>query len=210
MSNTVAQLRTRMPRIAESAFERARLTVVPRRRTRAARMPFVALVSMVLLSGVVGLLLFNTSMQQASFAASALEDQATTLAARQQTLQMDLDRLRDPQRIAEAAVRLGMVQSCNPAFLELGTGKVVGQPSAGGSCPPLRLHQLPKKPPVLDPPTHVVTVPASDTASDTASDAASDTASDTAGSGSSADSADSGDTARRNAGNAARHGKNHQ
>jgi len=98
-----------MPRIAEEAFERARLTVVPRRRTRAARMPFVALVSMVLLSGVVGLLLFNTSMQQASFAATALEGQANTLAARQQTLQMDLDRLRNPQRIAKAAVGLGKI-----------------------------------------------------------------------------------------------------
>ena len=29
MSNTVAQVRTRMPRIAEVAVERARLTVVP-------------------------------------------------------------------------------------------------------------------------------------------------------------------------------------
>src|ERR1044071_5893536 len=102
MSNTAAQIRSRMPRIAEVAVEKARLTVVPRRRTRASRMPFVALVSMVLLGGVVGLLLFNTSMQQASFAATALEGQATTLTARQQALEMDLDRLRNPQRIAGA------------------------------------------------------------------------------------------------------------
>lgn len=185
MSNTVAQIRTRMPRIAEVAVERARLTVVPRRRTRAARMPFVALVSMVLLSGVVGLLLFNTSMQQASFAATALEDQANTLAARQQTLQMDLDRMRDPQRIAQAAIGLGMVQACNPAFLELGTGKVVGQP--GGTCTPLRINQLPpKKPPVLNPPTHVVTVPPA------------------------AGSESTGDTGHQNTGNGGHRGKNHQ
>ena len=159
MSNTVAQIRTRMPRIAEVAVERARLTVVPRRRTRAARMPFVALVSMVLLSGVVGLLLFNTSMQQASFAATALEDQANTLAARQQTLQMDLDRLRNPQRIAKAAIGLGMVQAGNPAFLELGTGKVRGVPSAGDGTTPLRINPLPpKKPAILAPTPHVVTV----------------------------------------------------
>ena len=62
-----------------------------------------------LLGGVVGLLLFNTSMQQVSFAATALEDQATTLTAQQQALQMELDRLRDPQRVAGAATRLGMV-----------------------------------------------------------------------------------------------------
>lgn len=161
MSNTVAQIRTRMPRIAEVAVERARLTVVPRRRTRAARMPFVALVSMVLLSGVVGLLLFNTSMQQASFAATALEDQANTLAARQQTLQMDLGRLRNPQRIAQAAIGLGMVQAGNPAFLELGTGKVRGVPSAGDGSTPLRINPLPpKKPAILAPTPDVVTVTA--------------------------------------------------
>ena len=73
MSSPAVQLRSRMPRIAWAAVERARLTVVPRRRTKAARMPFVLLVSLVLLGGVVGLLLFNTSMQQASFAATSLE-----------------------------------------------------------------------------------------------------------------------------------------
>ena len=40
------------------------------------------LVSLVLLGGVVGLLLFNTSMQQASFTATALEDQAERAARR--------------------------------------------------------------------------------------------------------------------------------
>jgi hypothetical protein len=167
MSNTAAQIRSRMPRIAEVAVEKARLTVVPRRRTRASRMPFVALVSMVLLGGVVGLLLFNTSMQQASFAATALEGQATTLSARQQALEMDLDRLRNPQRIASAAARLGMVQAGNPAFIELGSGQVVGEPSVGGTTP-LRINPLPPtKPPVLDPAPTIVEVPATETTGDT-------------------------------------------
>ena len=48
-------------------------------RTQRARVPFVALVSLVLLGGVIGLLLFNTSMQQAAFATTALEQQAGTL-----------------------------------------------------------------------------------------------------------------------------------
>jgi hypothetical protein len=170
MSNTAAQIRSRMPRIAEVAVERARLTVVPRRRTRASRMPFVALVSMVLLGGVVGLLLFNTSMQQASFAATALEGQATTLSARQQALEMDLDRLRNPQRIAAAATRLGMVQAGNPAFLELGSGRVTGEPSVGGTTP-LRIDpRPPTKPSVLDPAPTIVEVPATETTGETTGD----------------------------------------
>ena len=150
---------------AERAVERARLTVVPRTREQAARMPFVALVTLVLLGGVVGLLLFNTSMQQSSFAATALEGQATTLAARQQSLQMDLDRLRDPQRIATAAQRLGMVQACGPAFVQLGSGAVSGRPCAADGSAAFRITPPPPaKPPVLDPaPTvvHVTAPPAS-------------------------------------------------
>jgi cell division protein FtsL len=126
MNSTAAQLRSRLPRLAEAAVERARLTVVPRRRSRAPRVPFVTLVSALLLAGVVGLLLFNTSMQQASFAATALEEQASNLSAREQTLQMDLERLRDPQRVAEAAKRQGLVIPAAPAFLDLDTGKVTG------------------------------------------------------------------------------------
>ena len=80
----------------QAAVERARLTVVPhRRRVRAPRMPFVTLVSVVLLGGIVGLLCFNTQMQQASFAATTLEERASNLSAREQTLHSELQALRD-------------------------------------------------------------------------------------------------------------------
>ena len=159
MSSPAVQVRSRIPRIASDAVERARLTVVPLRRTKAKRMPFIALVTMVLLGGVVGLLLFNTSMQQASFMAANLEDQATTLAARQQGLQMELDQLRDPQRIAGQAQRLGMVQACTPAFLDLGTGKVTGEPCPATAAVPFRINPLPPtKPAVIDPQPQVITV----------------------------------------------------
>ena len=103
MSSPAPQLRHRVPRIAQEAVDRARLSVVPRMRTRAPRVPFVTLVSAVLVGGVIGLLLFNTSMQQASFAAAKLETQAEALSAREQTLRMELDQLRDPQRVATQA-----------------------------------------------------------------------------------------------------------
>ena len=98
-----------VPRLAEDALTRARLTVVPRRRVRAARMPFVTLVSLVLLGGVVGLLCFNTQMQQASFAATSLEAQSGNLAAREQTLHDELQALRNPQNLAAQAQAAGMV-----------------------------------------------------------------------------------------------------
>jgi hypothetical protein len=159
MSSPAVQLRTRVPRLAEAAAERARLTLVPRRRTRAARVPFVMLVSLVLLGGVVGLLLFNTSMQQASFAASSLEERATTLAAREQTLKMELDVLRNPQRVAEQAQEMGMVPAKNPAFLRLVDGKVLGAPAVATAADGLRIRPRPPvKPAVLSPEPIIETV----------------------------------------------------
>lgn len=169
MSSPAVQLRSRMPRAAREAVERARLTVVPRRNVRAARMPFVMLVSLVLLGGVVGLLLFNTSMQQASFAATSLERQAGALTARQQTLEMELDDLRNPQRIAEQAQKMGMAVPPAPLFLDLGKDKVMGDPTAATATAANRLRLLPKppaKPRVLNPPPLVVEV-AADSSADT-------------------------------------------
>jgi type II secretory pathway pseudopilin PulG len=103
----------------------------------------VILVAVVLLGGVVLLLMFNTSMQQASFKATRLEEQATLLNAKKQQLRMELDTLRDPQRVSEAAARLGMVPITTPAFLRLSDGSVLGvaQPASGDTR--IRLKALP-------------------------------------------------------------------
>ncbi len=147
MSSLVQQARSRLPRIAEQAIQRARLTVVPRAQTAAPRAPFVAVVVALLLAGVVGLLMFNTSMQQSSFAAADLEQKDARLRAQRQELQMDLDRLRDPQRVAEKAQSLGMVPMLTPAFLELSDGSVVGKPAPASPLDRIRLRPQPARVP---------------------------------------------------------------
>jgi cell division protein FtsB len=160
MSSPALALRSRMPRVAGAALERARLTVVPRRRRRTSNpVPFLLLVSMVAVGGVVGLLLFNTSMQQASFAATSLQQQADNLTAQQQSLEMQLDKLRNPQVIALRAQRMGMVLPSSPAVLRLGDGKVLGVPTPATRLDPLRLLAPPPvKPAALDPQAHVTIV----------------------------------------------------
>lgn len=142
--------RTRVPRFAEAAVERARLTVVPPRRTigrtQAARTPFAVMVIAMLVAGVVGLLMFNTNMQQASFKATALQNQVNEATARQQGLAMELDELRNPQRLAVAAKKLGMVSPANPAFIRL-DGAVLGAPAAATSEDAVRINPLPTPPP---------------------------------------------------------------
>ena len=159
MSSPAVQVRTRLPRVADAAFARARLSVVPRQRTRAARVPFVMLVSLMLVGGVVGLLLFNTSMQQASFAATELENQATVLSAREQGLRMEIEDLRNPQRVAERAQAMGMVIPATSCFLSL-SGEVTGCDGGGAEAAPLRLDPPPPvKPAALDPATRYVKAP---------------------------------------------------
>jgi hypothetical protein len=97
------------------------------------------LVSALLVGGVVGLLCFNTSMQQAAFSESRLSREATDLAARQEALETDLRRLQDPQSIAERAQAHGMVIPPTPALLHVPSGKVSGvaTPADGASTPRL-------------------------------------------------------------------------
>ena len=147
MGQARAKMPTRLPRIADYAVERARLTVVPRRQSPAPRMPFMILVALVLLGGVVGLLLFNTSMQQASFKATGLEAHAQRLHAKEQSLKMELDQLRDPQLVASRAQELGMVSLVNPAFIRLSDGKVLGNPVPASPLDRQRLTPLASRKP---------------------------------------------------------------
>lgn len=158
MSTPVQQLRVRVPLIAQEAVDRARLTVVPRVRSRAPKVPFIALVTLVLVGGVVGLLMFNTSMQQASFTAASLESQATALAAREQGLDAELENLRDPQRLAEQAQAMGMGVPVAPTFLDLRSGRVTGPATPVAATDGIQLRgRAPVKPAELEPERTVVT-----------------------------------------------------
>ncbi len=174
MSTWMGQAKMRMPRIAETAVERARLTVVPRRSVQAPRVPFMILVALVLLGGVVGLLLFNTHMQQASFAATSMESRAASLHAREQQLRMELDKLRDPQRVAQKAESLGMVPLVNPAFIRLADGTVLGDALPAKGEDRQRLTPLPPKMPASFRPDPVVVPPTDVAAADAAATASGD------------------------------------
>lgn len=147
MSSTAPQVRRLQsvaPRIAQAALQRARLTVVPRvRRSRAPRVPFVTFVSVILLAGVLGLLLFNTSMQQASFRATALQDQATDLSAQQEALKLQLQGLAKPDRVSRLAQEMGMVVPAQAGVIDLGTGKITGAPAPASGSDKLPLHMPP-------------------------------------------------------------------
>ena len=123
----------------------------------------------ILAAGVVGLLMFNTSMQQTSFKATALQDRVNVLTAKEQSLALELDALRDPQHLAVAAKELGMVAPSQPAFVRLADGRVLGNPTPATVGDTVRVNPLPsKKPAALKRKTIIVKVPAATTPSTTA------------------------------------------
>jgi len=159
MSELTSPIRTSRPAIA--AVERARLALVPVRRVNAPRAPFAVLVFLILGAGVVGLLMFNTQMQQDSFYATRLQQRAEQLTAQREGLQLELDALRDPQRLAQAGRQLGMVVPPTPAFVDLVTGRIVGTPTRATSGDGMAINPKPAAlPKPLRPPAIVVEVQA--------------------------------------------------
>lgn len=135
------------------------LSAVPRASPSAPRAPFVGLLTMLLLGGAVGLLLFNTSLQQNSFAIDDLEHKAEVLTAREQELRRELRQLRSPQNLAERAAEMGMVPAPAPAFIRLPDGKIIGKPMPAEPTDAVRIRPYPRpKPDRLSPPARVVTV----------------------------------------------------
>ncbi|MFE6646781.1 hypothetical protein ACFVJS_09485 [Nocardioides sp. NPDC057772] len=129
----------RPDRAAETTQPRLAAVPEPLPASLAPRLPFVVLVSMLLVGGVVGLLVFNTSMQQSAFQEQRLQEQATTLAAREQALDGELKKMEDPHKIAAAAKKLGMVVPQSAAMLRVPEAKVEGEavPADRSATPPL-------------------------------------------------------------------------
>lgn len=153
--------RAKLPRFAGEAVRKARLSVVPDRGADSGRGPFVVLMALILIVGVAGLLAFNTSMQQRAFTLTAMQNKADALTAQQQILQMDLAALNDPQQLATRAKAIGMVVPPNAAFVDLGTGKILGTPLAASPANGMQINPFAAiKPKELAPTPRVVKVPA--------------------------------------------------
>ncbi|MEU1310189.1 septum formation initiator family protein [Streptomyces cinnamoneus] len=97
----------------------------------ARRTPFVLLVVVLLGSGLISLLLLNSSLNQGSFDLSRLQRKTTELTDEQQALQQEVDQLAAPDALERRARELGMVPGGSPAFLNP-DGTVSGIPAPAG------------------------------------------------------------------------------
>lgn len=110
---------------------RGLLRLVPQRRSQAAKTPFVVVLVVLLVGGLLGLLLLNTMVAQDSFTLHDLAKQSRDLQLREQQLAGQLEAEQAPSALAARATKMGMVPGGAPAFLRLPDGRVLGTPSKG-------------------------------------------------------------------------------
>jgi len=117
---------------ADVAGEQPRLRVAPPAPVRAPRAPFVALVLVLVIAGVIGILVLNTKIAENAFRLHDLRAEQNSLDLKQQRLERELARKESPGELAAQAARNGLVPSRTPAFIVLPDGREVKMPGPGG------------------------------------------------------------------------------
>ncbi|MGE5762570.1 MAG: hypothetical protein ACM3ZF_01355 [Mycobacterium leprae] len=123
-------------RVTSRLPPRPTLALVPPTPARAPRAPFVVLVVGLLASGLVVLLLLNTVLAQDAFVLDRLHRRVKLLGDREQALAEAVARAQAPDTLAARARALGLVPSDAPAFLDLPSGRVLGEPRPAPPPPP--------------------------------------------------------------------------
>ena len=132
---TVGSVALAPPAPAPNAGPRARLQVAPPVPVAVPRAPFVVLILLVVVGGVLGVLLLNTKINENAFRLHDLRARQVVLDQRQQHLEQQIAEAESPGSLAAAARRLGLVPAGEPAFLRLPDGTVVGVPVPATGTP---------------------------------------------------------------------------
>ncbi|WP_189169196.1 hypothetical protein [Pilimelia anulata] len=105
------------------------LTVAPPAPVSVPRAPFVALLLLVVVGGVLGILMVNTSVMENAFRLQNLQQQYADLDRVEGELRRDLEYTETPNNLYRAAKRLGMVDGGQPAVITLPNGRQIEMPN---------------------------------------------------------------------------------
>ncbi|GAA2704470.1 hypothetical protein ACFY2R_08140 [Micromonospora olivasterospora] len=118
-----------------------RLRVAPPPPVSVPRAPFVALILVLVVGGVLGILLVNTKINENSFRLEKLQQQQAKLDVDQQQLEKDIAEAEAPGNLTAAARRLGMVEAEEPAYIRLPDGRMIGVPQPANGKPSVTSQQ---------------------------------------------------------------------
>ncbi|WP_058235569.1 hypothetical protein [Devriesea agamarum] len=113
---------------AATSASAPRLTVVARPRPSRSNVPFVLLCTAILLATLGAVLALNISMGQGSYELSSLQRTSQKLVHEKQTLAERNQMLGAPQELERRARAIGMVPAGTSAYVDLATGKIIGDP----------------------------------------------------------------------------------
>ncbi|MDG4827080.1 hypothetical protein O7635_34980 [Asanoa sp. WMMD1127] len=112
-----------------------RLKVAPPPPVTGPRVPFVALILVLVVGGVLGILVVNTKIAENAFRIERLKESGAALDLQQQELQREIAQAKAPGNLTAQARKLGMVGGGDPAYIRLQDGKVIGIPKPGAGAP---------------------------------------------------------------------------
>ncbi len=123
----------------QTARPKLRLLVRPNRRM--GTVPFAVLALILLVGGLVGLLALTTFVQNQAFELRGLQRRATELSYRVSDLESQVSKANAPAQVAARAAELGMVPNTSAAYIDLVSGKILGEPRPAqfGEVPGLRV-----------------------------------------------------------------------
>lgn len=102
------------------------LRVVPGKAGHPGSAMFAALCMLLLVGGLMGLLMLNTTMAEGSFTLHKLQATSGQLTDTEEALTAAIDAQKAPANLAARASKLGMVPADSAAFLRLSDGAVLG------------------------------------------------------------------------------------
>jgi type II secretory pathway pseudopilin PulG len=114
---------------------RRRLRVAPPMPVQIARAPFIAMLLVIVVAGVVGILVLTAMINANQFRLNNLQSQQAGLDAQEQTRQQKLNQLSSPGSLLADAKKLGLVPAGTMAYIQLPNGTVVGAPEPASHVP---------------------------------------------------------------------------
>jgi hypothetical protein len=96
---------------------------------------FALIVTGLLVLGMIGLLVLNTTLAQGAFEIGSLTQVQRDLAVNEQRLLQSVARAEAPESLQQRADALGMVPAQAPVFLRLADRKVLGRPTPAKAAP---------------------------------------------------------------------------
>lgn len=140
MAPTASAVATAAPRVrpartaspSATPAGRPRLTVITRPDPRSSSVPFTVLCTLIIVGTLAAVLMLNISMSDTSYRIGALQRQSHELTVQRQTLAEENERLGTPQELERRATELGMVPAGTPAYIDLASGTVIGEPQPAG------------------------------------------------------------------------------